>query len=145
MKLFKRLAGACLALTLCCGMAGMAACGDKGGNNNSSTSSSNASSDAGSNVGQANAYNFEVYTAENEPAVGYYVQMCTTDTPAICYQPVAIGADGKVSISQNNAFCPAEAVYEVHILNSEYEPVDTTETVYTPANFSAEYIVITLA
>lgn len=133
MKLFKKLAGACLALTFCFGMVGLVACGGKGGN------------DGNGDGGQANAYNFMVYTADQKPAAGYFVQMCTTDSNPICYQPVAIGADGKVSITQNAASCPAQAVYEVHIVDSTYSPVETTETVYTPATFSAEYIVITLA
>ncbi len=131
MKLFKKLAGACLALTFCFGMVGLVACGGKGDN--------------GGDGSQANAYNFMVYTADQQPAAGYYVQMCTTDSSGTCYNPVAIGADGKVSITKNEASCPAEAVYEVHILDNTYTPMETTETVYTPATFSTEYIVITLA
>ena len=146
MKLFKRLAGACLALTLCCGMAGMAACGDKGGNSGSSNSSS------GNLAPQAkeNAYNFLVYDADGDAAVGYKVQMCTTDGDAMCYMPsAATDANGYAYIT-TGASCPAPAVYEVHVLlfnetSGSDEPVELSTVVYTPATFSTEFIEITLA
>ena len=112
---------------------------------NSSESSENSSEI----VAQANAYNFKVFKADGSPAVGYQVQMCTTDGSGICYMPVDIDANGFAAITTGPA-CPAPSVYEVHVLGynesyGTYEPVELTETIYTPATFSTEFITIIFA
>lgn len=161
MKLFKKFAVTCLALTLCLGMASMVACGDKGnGNGNSQTESSSvvdsseneSSSESGSSAVQAqeNAYNFLVKNADGSPAVGYKVQLCTTDDSKTCYMPSAqTDANGFVYITAGPS-CPNPAAYEVHVLAYDElletdAPVEPTATVYTPAAFSTDFITVTLA
>ena len=135
MKLFKKLAGACLAMTFCFGMASLVACGDKGDS---------------APVARENAYNFLVYKADGSAAVGYKVQMCTTDGEGICYAPsAAIDSNGFTYITTGSS-CPAPAVYEVHVLLVDEETyaeeqVALSEAVYTPAEFSTEFITVTLA
>ena len=136
MKLFKKLAGACLALTFCFGMVGLVACGGNGGNNGPQA--------------KENAYNFLVYKADGSTAVGYKVQMCTTDGNAMCYNPsTETDSNGFTYIAQGSS-CPQAAIYEVHVLaysETTYtdEPVELAQAVYTPAAFSTEFITIVLA
>lgn len=137
MKLFKKLAGACLALTFCFGMVGLVSCGDKDNGN-------------GAPQAKANAYNFLVYKADGSAAQGYNVQMCTTDGSGICYAPsAAIDANGFTYVTTGMS-CPEAAIYEVHVVlyNEEtttYDQVALSQTVYTPAEFSTEFIEVTLA
>ena len=136
MKLFKKLAGACLALTFCFAMVGMVACGGGKGDDTPKA--------------KENAYNFLVYKADGSAAVGYKVQMCTTNGAGTCYSPSAeTDSNGFTYITTGNS-CPAPAVYEVHVLlqNEETtadEPVELSATVYTPAEFNTDFIEITLA
>lgn len=136
MKLFKKLAGACLALTFCFGMVGLVACGGDKGN--------------GAPQAKENAYNFLVYKADGSAAVGYKVQMCTTDGEATCYNPSAATDSNGFTYITTGSSCPAPAVYEVHVLlyndsTTMDEPVELSQTVYTPAEFSTDFITVTLA
>ena len=129
MKFFKKIAGICLALMFCFGMVGLVACSGK--------------TDGGADKGKKNAYNFEVYTADNDPAYGYYVQLCSLNENGeleACYQPIAIDENGKVSIVKSDATCPSAGVYEVHVLDATKAPVEVVDPVYTPAKFSTKYI-----
>lgn len=136
MKLFKKLAGACLAMTLCFGMASLVACGgDKGDN---------------SPVAKANAYNFLVYKADGSAAVGYKIQMCTVDGNATCYAPSTATDNNGFTYITTGSSCPAPAKYEVHVLlfsEETYteEQVALSSTVYTPVEYSTDFITVTLA
>ena len=99
---------------------------------------------------QANAYNFLVLKADGSPAVGYKVQMCTTDGSGMCYMFVDVDANGFVAITVDRDVCPAPGVYEVHVLGYDelletFSPVELAEVVYTPESFSMELITIRLA
>ncbi|MBE5746822.1 MAG: hypothetical protein E7352_01455 [Clostridiales bacterium] len=171
MKLFKKLAAACLALTFCFGLATLVACGDKGGvtppvnssspvdtnsdsNDESSapvdTDSDSEGNDEGSDVvAKENAYNFLIRNADGSAAVGYAVQMCTTDGSGICYAPSnAIGnisdENGFVYVEMGSMSCPNPAVYEVHVMLDGAQ-VNLSSVVNTPAEASLELIVVTLA
>lgn len=191
MKLFKKLAAACLALTFCFSLATLVACGDKDGNTVTSStdssspvvedSSDSADSEISSEVGgevsdnssivddstdsevssevggevsdapvaQANAYNFIIKNADGSAAVGYAVQMCTTDGRGICYQPS--NATGNVSdengfiyLEMGSMSCPSPAVYEVHVMLDGVQ-VNLSSVVNTPAEVSLDFIILTLA
>lgn len=129
MKLFKKLVGACLAMSLCFSMASLVACGDKG-------------EELGPPVAKESAYNFLVYNADGSAAVGYVIQLCTEDA---CLDGFSAKTDG-------NGFTymtPTPDVYEVHVgyfnENNRLVMKDLSETVYTPAEFSTDFIEITLA
>lgn len=97
-----------------------------------------------------NAYNFLVYKADGSAAVGYKIQMCTTTGAWACYTPSAeTDSNGFTYITTGDS-CPAPAVYEVHVLlhnEKTYtdEPVALSATFCTPAEFSTDFIEITLA
>ena len=129
MKLFKKLAGACLALTLCFGAFGLVACGEKEDNGFTP---------------QENAYNFQVLNAEGEGVEGYKVLICLTG--GACSPLMATDADGYVAISGVNLpVANTAGEYEIHVMAPtpagylDYEGAEMT-----PAAFSTEIITLTL-
>ncbi len=124
-------------------------------NNSAATSNSTEVSNATSSgnneessgiVTQANAYNFKILKADGTPAVGYKIQMCTTNGSGVCYAfSSASDTNGFVAVTQNPRICPNPAIYEVHVVDSTNTQVALAATVHTPAAFSAELIVVTLA
>ena len=70
MKLFKKLAGLCLALTFCAGLCAVASCGgskDKGNDSTPTTSEQ---------PGEATSYTVIVLNADGTPAADARVQFC---------------------------------------------------------------------
>ncbi|MBQ9713979.1 MAG: hypothetical protein IJV83_01510 [Clostridia bacterium] len=196
MKLFKKIASACLALTLCFGVFSLVACGNEDSISSSqptssetvsseesssaenseaesseessvseessstenseaesseaSSSSENSEVDSSEEASVADSYKFIIQTAEGAPVAGYYIQLCVVDEnlmPGVCYNPymTASDAEGKVELPITNRVCPEEAVYEIHVMNESFAQVELAEKKYTPAQFSAEYIILTLA
>ena len=89
---------------------------------------------------QEEAYHFAIIYKDGTPAVGYRVQLAKD---MVCYMPSGeTDANGVISITQNSLCCPQPAVYEVFVINSNNESVELVQTVYTPAEFSEEFIVI---
>lgn len=121
MNIFKKLAGICMAISLCLGVCAFTACG----NNND-----------GGFQAKENAYNFRVVNADGTAATGYQVQLCTADQTT-CYPGVAVDGEGYCAYT-----CP-EGVYEIHLLPADTEFTSNPEL--TPATYSTEIIVITLA
>ncbi len=131
MKLFKKLAAICMALTMCFGL-GMAftACG---GNDN-----------PGAEQNYAATYVFNV-TKNNAAAVGYQIQLCSKNadgTLGACEQPVDVGSDGiaKVGITD------VSTAYEIHVmkdnkqLGKDYYAI--SGLVDIPANYNGGTITI---
>lgn len=120
-------------------------------NNSAATSNSTEVSNATSSgnneessgiVTQANAYNFKILKADGTPAVGYNIQLCSTD--GTCYPPSIVSdANGFVAVTTSRNF-PGPGIYEVHVMYSGNQ-VALATTVRTPAAFSTELIVVTLA
>ncbi len=125
MKLFKKLATVCMAITMSFGV-GMAltACDDNGGNPTNSEQSANAT------------YSFNV-TKNGAAAVGYEIQLCTKNADGslgVCLSPVAVGEDGvaKISISDVNS------VYEIHVMKNG-TPLEKDQYITSgdvPANYN---------
>ncbi len=136
MKVFKKLAGLCLALTLCSGICAFAACGES--DPADSTPSVN-------NPVGATGYKFKIVNADGTPASNVGIQLCTLKpdgTLDLCKAPVMVDAKGEVLYE-------VEAmVYEIHVFDystgsahMNYE----SETTTTSATYNSDVIVLTLA
>ncbi len=130
MKLFKKLAVLCMALTLCVGVgATMTACG---GGNGDGTSSE---------APFTNGYRFRVVNQDGSPATGYQVQICIAGNASACLAPAKVDANGYV----NYVVEDKTQAYEIHLLDANYEAVENFESLETiPANYNGGVIVITL-
>ena len=141
MKLFKKLAIACLSLTMLAGFAAFASCGDKT-NDNPANSNSNteSSSEVSSDVAQTEAFKFRVLKADGTPAVGYVVQLCNKT----CAFSEATDENGEVSFAGGDG----EVVYEIHVFSALPQKggkiVAHTGATSTPAEYSNDVIVLTL-
>ena len=126
MKLFKKLAGACLALTLCFGAFGLVACGEKE-----------------DDTPAANSYKFQVLTAQNEAAVGYRVLLCQGEG---CGIPQTTDENGYATVSGIALPVPDTAgEYDIHVMgptSSDYLDFSGVKT--TPVSFSSSVITLTL-
>lgn len=128
MKLFKKLATICVAITMCFGLGLTLTACDNGGNPTNSEQSANAT------------YVFSV-TKNNAAAIGYEIQLCTKNADGslgACLQPVAVGADGlaKIAISDVNS------VYEIHVMK-DGSPLDKSKYITfgdVPANYNGDEI-----
>jgi len=121
MKLFKKIAVLCMALTLCFGAgAALTACG---GNDETSSSEQTVT-----------AYTFTVLNADGTAAKDINVQLCVLGNAAACYMPMATDANGKVTY--NPPGFPGEGEYEIHLLSKdlstslEFNGPVSTPTVY---------------
>ena len=132
MKFFKKLAIACLTLTMFAGLATFAACGD---NNNANNGNSNTQQPA-----QTEGFKFKIVKADGTPAVGYVVQLCKStcafSEPADKNGEVTFGgAEGEIS-------------YEIHVFTAlpqnGGQMVEFTGAANTPAEYSNDVITLTI-
>ena len=134
MKFFKKLAIACLTLTMFAGLASFAACGGNTDNNSSSESSTPA---------QTEGYKFKIVKADGTPAAGYVVQLCITT----CTFSEPANANGEISYAGTEG----EGKYEIHVFTANpmtamngAESVEFTGATHTPEQYSDDVIVLTL-
>ena len=132
MKFFKKLAIACLTLTMFAGLASFAACGENTDNNSSSESSTPA---------QTETYKFKIVKADGTPAVGYVVQLCITT----CTFSTPADANGEISYAGTEG----EGAYEIHVFTAnpmlgEAASVEFNGPTHTPAEYSDDVITLTL-
>lgn len=125
MKLIKKIATVCMAITFAFGLGAFAAC-DK--------EDSSASSSASESL---TAYKFIVLNADETPAQNVSVQLCSYNEDGslgACYQPVAVDANGVVD--KNPAGLPGAGVYQIHILDASSTPIEFEGVTDTPAEYS---------
>lgn len=137
MKLFKKLAALCMAISLCaCVGVFAASCGGAGGNSEQSSSEQQQT---------ATGYLFKVVNADGTPAASTYaVQLCKG--LELCYTPAFLDAKGEAVYNSTAVIgFPGEGVYDIHVLGGDFmDSVEFDGPTQTPANYSAEYIVLTL-
>ena len=141
MKFFKKLAIACLSLTLLAGFAVLASCGDNTDNSaDNSVSNSQSESSASSDSTQTEAFKFRVLKADGSPAVGYVVQLCNKT----CAFSAETDANGEVSFAGGDG----EVAYEIHVFSALPQNggknVAHTGATSTPAEYGNDVIVLTL-
>ena len=125
MKLFKKLAGLCLALTFCAGLCAVASCGgskDKGNDSTPTTSEQ---------PGEATSYTVIVLNADGTPAADARVQFCKVEsdgTLGACYSPVSTDANGMCAYAPMGF--PGEGLYEIHVIGAELASVVRTEATF---------------
>lgn len=125
MKLFKKLAGLCLALTFCAGLCAVASCGgskDKGNDSTPTTSEQ---------PGEATSYTVIVLNADGTPAADARVQFCKVEsdgTLGACYSPVSTDANGMCAYAPMGF--PGEGLYEIHVIGAELASVVRTEAAF---------------
>ena len=138
MKKFKKLAAICMAISFCVGVGAFAAsCG--GASNNSAAQSSSEDTQT------ATGYLFKVVKADGSAAdSSYAVQLCKG--LELCYNPCFLGADGQATYNSTTVQgFPGEGVYDIHVLGGDFmDNVEFDGPTQTPANYSSEYIVLTL-
>ena len=124
MKLFKKLAVACLSLTMFAGIGFLTtsatACG---------TQSESPATDT---------YKFKIVNADNTPAVGYVVQLCINT----CTFSEPTNANGEVSYAGTEG----AGAYEIHVFTAHPmnggESVEFTGATHTPTEYSSDVIVL---
>ena len=132
MKAFKKLAGLCLALTLCVGFGAFAACGE--------TESSDDSTPTQSTPVDTETYHFKVVDAEGNPVKDHVIQLCINT----CTFSGKTNANGEVSYAGTEG----AGEYEIHVFTAH--PADGGSSVafegatHTPAAYSDDVIVLTL-
>ncbi len=125
MKLFKKLAGLCLALTFCAGLCAVASCGgskDKGNDSTPTTSEQ---------PGVVSNYTVIVLNADGTPAADARVQFCKVEsdgTLGACYSPVSTDANGMCAYAPMGF--PGEGLYEIHVIGAELASVVRTEAAF---------------
>ena len=136
MKALKKIAGICLALTLCFGIGALTACNDNAGNTSSITSEQPTG---------ASGYKFKVLNADGTPAVGYQVQLCILNSKGeqtACYMPIAVGENGQVTYAPQGF--PGAGTYNIHVLDAKNAQVEFEGAEKTPTEYNTEDIVLTL-
>lgn len=149
MKLFKKLAALCMAITLCAGVSAMTACGGDNGGDSSSQQSTGAT-----------AYLFKVVNADGSVATTYTFQKedgTTVENPIsiqlcsgleMCYNPCPVDENGCATYNTTTVSgFPGAGVYDIHILGggawgSDY--IEFDGPAQTATEYSSEYIVLTL-
>ncbi len=130
MKLFKKLAVLCMALTLCVGIgATVVACGGDEPDTSSSAT--------------VEGYSFKVLKKDGSPATGYSVYLCQSGAPTICLMPVDVAADGTATIEVDDK----TVGYDVHLQLNGKDVSDLdfqASTKSIPANYDGGVITITL-
>lgn len=121
MKLFKKLAGLCLALTFCAGLCAVASCGGSSKDDDSTpvTSEEVGGSENGTSEapGVYSNYTVIVLNADGTPATDVRVQFCYVQedgTLGGCLSPVAVDSNG--ICEYNPMGFPGVGVYEIHVL-----------------------------
>ena len=144
MKNFKKIAGLCLALTLCVGMMAFAACGD-GGNTPPVSSSTPPASSESAEEPVATGHKFRVLDKDGKPVAGVVIQLCK-DT---CTFSAATDANGEVSYAGGDG----EVAYDIHVwtvdpMNNpdgkEFKEFAFEGETKTPAVAGEDVIVLTL-
>ena len=139
MKKFKKIAALCMAISLCaCVGAFTASCGGSG-NDNSAAQSSSEETQA------ATGYLFKIVKADGTPAdSSYAVQLCKGLEG--CFNPCFLDANGQASYNATTVLgFSGEGEYDIHVLGGEFmDNVEFNGPAKTPANYSSEYIVLTL-
>lgn len=146
MKIFKKIAGLCLALTLCAGMMAFTACGD-GGNTPPASSSTPPASSEQPDTQQATGHKFRVLDKDGKPVAGVFIQLCTDKN---CYfSETATDANGEVSYIGE----AGEVVYDIHVYSvnpmnnpdgKEVKDFEFEGAAKTPAVVGEDVIVLTL-
>ena len=133
MKVFKKLAGLCLALTLCSGICAFAACGETEPADDSTPHSSTPVTQTG--------YKFKIVDKDGNPVQGYKVQLCIN----ICTFSEDTDANGEVTYGGTEG----EGEYEIHVFTAHPSnggvSVNFEGATKTPATYSDDVIVLTLA
>ena len=144
MKIFKKIAGLCLALTLCAGMLAFTACGD-GGNTPPASSSTPPASSEQPDTQKATGHKFRVLDKDGKPVAGVFIQLCK-DT---CTFSAATDANGEVSYAGGDG----EVEYSIHVwtvdpMNNpdgkEVKEFEFEGEAKTPAVVGEDVIVLTL-
>ena len=151
MKILKKIAALCMAISLCvCVGVFAASCGGAG--DSSATQSSEAPQ-------TATGYLFKIVDKDGNAVTSYtcevagetvtnpiQVQLCQGTT--MCFMPVALDDNGQAIYNATTAMgFPGAGVYDIHILGGGEFGTDNLEfegATQTPANYSTEYIVLTL-
>lgn len=134
MKLFKKLAGLCLALTFCAGLCAVASCGgskDKDTDNDSTPVTSE-------QPGEATCYTVIVLNADGTPATGVKVKFCAVNEDGslgLCYNPVTVDENGVCEY--NPMGFPGVGIYEIGVTNSSNQILNLVDHVITEAAFGA--------
>ena len=144
MKKFTKLATLSMALLLALGMGALTACNNDSDNSSSVDSSSEQTSSVedSSTEGTTNytAYEFTVKKADGSNADGYMIQLCILNEAGEqvkCFNPQPV-ANGKCVYTNADE----AAVYAVHVLDGNYDPVELAEEVNTEAEFGAYEITL---
>ncbi len=134
MKLFKKLAGLCLALTFCAGLCAVASCGGK--DKDTDKDSTPVTSEQ---PGEATCYTVTVLNADGTPATDVRVQFCIVEANGSlggCLMSVPVDANGVCEYLPMGF--PGARVYEIHVLNAdESAAFELTDVVRTEATFGA--------
>ena len=135
MKLFKKLAGLCLALTFCAGLCAVASCGgskDKD-TDKDSTPVTSENGETSEDVGgsEATCYTVTVLNADGTPATDVKVQFCIieNDETQACYGAVSTDENGICEYKDVMGF-PGEGVYEIHVIGKTLKDVVKTEATF---------------
>ena len=135
MKLFKKLAIACLSLTMLAGFASFAACGSTDNNSASNSGNSNTEQPA-----QTEGFKFKVVKADGTPAVGYVVQLCNNT----CTFSEAANENGEITFGGGEG----ALAYEIHVFSALPQnggvQVEFTGATHTPAEYSDDVITLTI-
>lgn len=127
MKLFKKLAGLCLALTFCASLCAVASCGgskDKDTDKDSTPVTSE-------QPGETTCYTVTVLNADGTPATGVKVQFCIIENgeTQACYGAVSTDENGICEYKDVMGF-PGEGVYEIHVIGKTLKDVVKTEATF---------------
>ena len=102
------------------------------------------SSCGGSKEKTYTAYEITVLYENGKPATDVYVQLCTIDETTgelgMCYQPAKVDAKGKIEYSP--AGFPGAGVYEIHVLDANYQAVEVEGETITKAVYGAYTVTI---
>lgn len=125
MKLFKKLAGLCLALTFCAGLCAVASCGGSKDKNNDSAPVTS------EQPGVVSNYTVIVLNADGTPATGVKVQFCIIENgeTQACYGAVSTDENGICEYKDVMGF-PGEGVYEIHVIGKTLKDVVKTEATF---------------
>ena len=134
MKIFKKIAALCMAISLCVGVGALTA--SCGGSSDSSSSEQTTT---------ATGYLFKVVNADGTAAdTTYAVQLCKGDE--MCFNPCFLDENGQANYNATTVTgFPGAGVYDIHVLGGEFmDNVEFDGAKQTPASYFSEYIVLTL-
>lgn len=134
MKVFQKLAGLCLGLTLCFGLCALAACEKESTESSSSTPPVESSSPVEDNE-TVEAYVFTVLDKDGNPVKDYRVLLCLSGDSGVCLAPVSTDEDGKAIVDPTQ-YGQQAAVYDIHVMSAtstdhlEFEGESQTAATY---------------